>query len=472
MTTDLHHPVPHTTEDRMDMRSLIEVLIRRRWIIVSVALPVILVAVIGTLRSTQMFRARTTLMIEVSGPSSPSFYRPSVNYDMVLASAAELGMSAPVAAEAAQALVDSLPALQAAAPEYFAHVHTVEELEAVLKGGVNCSHVGESNLLNLSFSHPNAYAAMLGADAIAQAFIDFNIKTKQNSPAVEYYTEQINITQSEIDSLMTVRTAVLDTTGLIGLEIDLRTSFGQFRDLENQYFVARSRREGLEARVEGMRAAIAADPDFVPALTVNEAASLNRLKGDLDEQKSKLATLRQRYNDESTFVQRVLRQIEAIREELQYERARYLQSLEIGLEEAWSIERSFLHAQQAQLADMNNYPDARGRIEMLDLKIDGLKKLLQNLQFKRGEVRMSADSDLRVSDVLLIEKPVLDVPVGRGRKILYLIISIVLAISMGLVAAFFVESNDHRIYDRRRAELYLEVPVLGSLPDTTTKTRA
>ena len=35
---------------------------------------------------------------------------------------------------------------------------------------------------------------------------------------------------------------------------------------------------------------------------------------------------------------------------------------------------------------------------------------------------------------------------------------------MGLVAAFFVESNDHRIYDRRRAELYLEVPVLGSLP--------
>ena len=106
----------------------------------------------------------------------------------------------------------------------------------------------------------------------------------------------------------------------------------------------------------------------------------------------------------------------------------------------------------------------------LDQRISGLKKLMDNLQHKRGEVRMSANSDVRISDVLVIEEPVLDAPVGRGRKMLYLIISVVLAVAMGLVAAFFVESNDHRIYDRRRAELYLEVPVLGSLPDTSSKT--
>ncbi|HOX24769.1 MAG TPA: Wzz/FepE/Etk N-terminal domain-containing protein [Candidatus Krumholzibacteria bacterium] len=469
---DIHHPVAHQTEERMDMRSLMEVLIRRRWIILSVALPVVLVAVIGTMRSTQMYRARTTLMIEVSSPANTSFYRPAPNYDVVLAAAAELGMSAPVAMEAARALIDSLPSFRERMPKYLGPVQTLADLQGVIHGGANCSHVGESNLLNLSFSHPDPQFAIIGAAALAQAFIEFNISTKRNSPAVSYFTEQISVTQAEIDSLMAVRTAILDGTGMLGLAADLRVSFAQIRDLESQYFAARSRREGLEARLLGLKAAVAKDPDFVPSVSFNDAGSLFRLKGELDDQLTKLAALRLRYTDDSNFVQRALDQIEAARTELTKERARYVESLEIELAQARGVEESLRSAQIAQEHSLNEYPDINGRIEVLDLQIDGLKKLLQNLQFKRGEVRMSSDSDLRVSDVLLIEEPVMDVPVGRGRKMLYLIISVVLAIAMGLVAAFFVESNDHRIYDRRRAELYLEVPVLGSLPDTTTKTRA
>jgi uncharacterized protein involved in exopolysaccharide biosynthesis len=466
------YPVQKVGEDRMDMRSLVEVLIRRRWIILAVALPVILAATVGTLRSTQVFRARTTMMIEISSPQTPSFLRQTPNLDMVLSSAAELGMSTPVARLAAEALVDSLPRLQRDLPEWFADVQTVDDLQGVIHGGVNSNHVGESNLLNLSFSHPDPGFALMGADALADAFIEFNINTRRNSPAVGYYTDQIVNTQSEIDSLMTIRTAVLEASGMVGMQADLKVSFNQIRGLESEYFTARSRREGLEARIRGTEAAIAQDPDYVPPVSSAEAASLNRLKGELDTKVARLTELRQRYKDDSTWVMREREQIELLRDEIVRERARYLESLRIELAQARSVEQSFLAAQQAQASDLTAYPAVRGRIETLDMEIDSLRRLLHNLQMKRGEVRMATSSDMRISDILLIEEPVLDVPVGRGRKILYLIISVVLAIAMGLVAAFFVESNDHRIYDRRRAEMYLEVPVLGSLPDTAHRQRS
>ena len=469
---DLNNPVQRVGDDRMDMRSLVEVLIRRRWIILAVALPVIAVAVIGTLRSTQVFQARTTMMIEVIGPQDPSFYRPAPNYDMLLSSAAELAMSTAVSQMAAEALADSLPTLQREIPEWFADVETVADLQTIMHDGANSNHMGESNLLNLSYSHPSPRFALMGAGALADAFIRFNISTRRNSPAVGYYTEQIHKTQAEVDSLIALRTQILERTGLIGMQADLKVSFTQIRGLESEYFKARSRREGLEARIAAMESAIAEDPDFVPPVSVGQAASLNRLKGDIDTKLATLAELRQRYRDDSTWIEREMQQLETLREEMVRERSRYLESLRVELAEARSVEDSYLAAQRTQTDDLAAYPTVRGQIETLDMEIDSLRRLLDRLHLKRGEVRMAASSDLRISDVLLIEQPVLDVPVGRGRKILYLLISVVLAVAVGLVAAFFVESNDHRIYDRRRAEMYLEVPVLGSLPDTADKSRS
>jgi len=470
--SQVNYPVQRGTEDRMDLRSLIEVLIRRRWIILVVALPVILVATLATLRSAQMYLARGTMMIEIAGPQSPSFGRVYANQDLILSSAAEIAMSVPVASRAALALADSLPVFRERFPEQMGEVLTVTDLQHVLHGGVSTNHVGESNMINLSFTHSHPQFALIGARALADAFIEWNIESRRISPAVQYYAEQIENTQQELEALVAERTAVQEASGMAGLALDARQGIEQIRSLENQYFNARSRREGIEARLRALNAAIAADPDFVPTAGLGEANSLNRLKGELDTRLTRLATLRESYQDDSVWIQRELRQIEAIRQEINLERSRYVESLRIGLAEARSVEQSFLAAQQAQTQSLETFPSVRGQVETLDLRIDGLRRLLQNLQHKHGEVRMAADSDGRISDVKMIEDPVLDVPVGRGRKILYLLIASFLSVSLALVVAFFVESNDHRIYDRRRAELYLEVPVLGSLPDTSRQTKA
>ncbi len=465
---ELGHPVQQRPgEDRTDIRSLVEVLIRRRWIILTVALPVIVVAAIGTLRSTQTFRARSTIMLEFASPKDPQFGRRPVDYTMALSAAAELGMSAPVAKLAAEALADSIPVLRSELPEWFADVETVGDLAGIIQGGANSTHVGESNLLNLSMTHPSARFALMGAEALSDAFISFSVSTKQNSPAVEYYSEQIAATQSDVDSLMTIRARLIESAGIVGMRADLEQAYQQIWRLENEYFTARTKREGLESVLRELRAAIAADPDFVPAVAPSQSASLSRLKGEYDTQRVEMAELLQTYHEDSQWVQRLQRRSDALREDIRVERDRYVQSLAMELAEAQSVEDSYRSAYQQLAESVSDYPEVQGRLETLDMELDSMRELLLSLHMKRGEVRMSANSDLRVSDILLVEEPMLDVPIGRGRSILYLIISVVLSIAMGLVAAFFVESNDHRIYDSRRAEMYLEVPVLGSLPDAS-----
>jgi uncharacterized protein involved in exopolysaccharide biosynthesis len=410
-------------------------------------------------------------MVEVSAPQTPTFDRRAPNYDIVLSSAAELGQSSPVAQLAAEALVDSLPSLKRDYPTMFEAVATADDLKGILHDGVTCAHVGESSLLTLSYTHPSARFAMMGATALSDAFIEFNVSTRRNSRAVEYYSDQIAAAEVLIDSLMVIRTQILDATGMIGMQADLKMTFNQIRALEGDYFKARSVREGIESKINAIRDAVAEDPDFVPSITNTNPGSMNRLKGELDLKLAELATLRQRYTDDSHWISRTQRQTDALRAEIARERDHYIRSLEIELAEARSVEQSLQASHELQMEDVAAYPGVRNRIETLDLRIDGLQRLLQNLEVKRGEVRMAADTDIRISNVLLIEEPSLDVPVGRGRRFLYLAISILLAATIGLVAAFFVESNDHRIYDRRRAEMYLEVPVLGSLPDATAKPR-
>ncbi len=97
------------------------------------------------------------------------------------------------------------------------------------------------------------------------------------------------------------------------------------------------------------------------------------------------------------------------------------------------------------------------------MRIDTQRDLLETLQMKRGEVRLSAESDLRISNITKLDKPTLSSSIAGGRKFIYVILAGILGLALGLVAAMFIENQDHRIYDSRQAAKLLGLPVLGSV---------
>jgi hypothetical protein len=126
-------------------------------------------------------------MVEARQPEKPYFSQRTVNDDVVMSTAAQIGMSIPVAQIAATLLADSIPVLRKEDP-LLVDLESGDELVGHLVDSVDCGQVGESNVLNLTFTHPSARFALAAVTALSEGFVQFNIERQQNPRAVSYYT--------------------------------------------------------------------------------------------------------------------------------------------------------------------------------------------------------------------------------------------------------------------------------------------
>ena len=196
----------------IDAKSILTIMFRRKAIILAVSLPIIAIATIGTLRSTDIMTASARVMIESKDRSELSYRNVRDNYDEIMATASQIGMSIPVSERAAAVLIDSMRVL-AAEDKAFAGEISLDDLRGALLGGVDCSQVGESRILRIAFSDPNAHFALMAAKALTDAFITYSIEGGRNKNAASYFEEQIAFVHAEIDSLMALRAAILTESG-------------------------------------------------------------------------------------------------------------------------------------------------------------------------------------------------------------------------------------------------------------------
>jgi len=451
-----------TSSRQIGLRDIVALIIRRKWIILAISLSITAVATISTLLSAERVTASSRVMVIGRDPETPTFDRIATNWDLVMSTAAQVAGSMPVAEMAATALLDSVHAIAATDPK-IPVVDSVDQLKRVLLRGVNCHQVGESNILNITYSHVSARFALLAVDAIMKAYIEFNIHSQQNQPAIEYYTEQISGVQLEIESLLGERAAVYNAAGAMTLETNFNNTIGHIRGIEYSMFQARSTREAYEAYLENLHAAIRSDPLYVPLTGDNGALVFQTTRAQLEDAQTRLAEARTKYQTGSEWLQRAQAVVDDAQATLLRERDNFIRDIEIKVQENLARERSYAGALSDQLAALAAYPDVQKSIESLDMRIRAQYDLLEALQLKRGEVRLKALTDSRISNLFPLDEPFIEAAVVGSKKFLYLALSILFALAMSLITAWFVDSQDHRILDRTQAERSLDVPVLGSI---------
>ena len=444
------------------IRDGIAIVLRRWRLILGIAAPIITVAAIGTFRSSSTVTVSARVMIEAQQPESPDFNNLAPNWDMIMSTASQVAMSIPVADSAATAMLDTVQALaekDPSFPRFINHGHLKRELLR----GVDCGPVGESNILNIAFTHTNPAFCRLAVEAIMRSFINYSIAQLRNVQAIAYYDDQIAALSAEIDSLRAVRTSVAQQKGIISMEADASFGISQVRQLEVMLYSARTKREALETRLNEFRKAREANRDYVPTSPHEESAYLLGLRQQFETEKAQLAELKSRYQDSSEFVIRQERVVGLARQELEKELTNYEQNLGISLLEARRVESIYDQAVSQRSGILEAYPEVAQRLSSLDLQIDTRKDLLKALQFKRGEVRMKTGADARISSLVPLDEPSIGTRVSGSKKLLFLALASIFALALGIVTGVFVDSQDHRIYERGQVEHYLQIPVLGAV---------
>ena len=450
-------PPSASAAGRYDAKEILSIIIRRRWLILAIVVPIILAAFIGTLRTTSSVTASTLVMVEPRQPENPTLGGGSINDDVVMSTAAQLAMSIPVAEKAAAALIDSIPGL-AENDMSMQGLDSEVDLMGALLDGVDCRQREESNVLQITYSHQNERFSLLAVGALTTAFIDYNIERRQNPRAINYYTEQIRSVQTEVDSLMTDRAVVLNSAGISAFTDNPTASVNQIRFLEQEYFRARSNRLGVEARLNQLEKVIIEDPEFVP-----RDDNLRGLKNTYEGRLAKLADLKSRYNEGAPQIESQKELIASARVDLDRGRRDHVEWLSLQLEESRSIEEALREAVELQQAGLNDYPEVARKVDSLNLQIKNRQELLGSLQFKRGEVRLKSGSDLRISNIIRLNDPSIESVVAGSKKVLYLGLAVFFGLALGLICAMLVDNQDHRVYSPRQVEQYLDTPVLGAV---------
>ncbi len=125
-------------------------------------------------------------------------------------------------------------------------LESVEDLRDLIFDSEDCNQVGETNILEISVTHPSARFSMAAVSAITTAYMEKTISKQRNQPAVQYYAEQIDGVMAEIDSMQSVRAGILEEFGLIAFEKSAQSNTAQIVEIERQYFTERANRKSLE----------------------------------------------------------------------------------------------------------------------------------------------------------------------------------------------------------------------------------
>ena len=449
----------------ISLRDVIFMLFRRRWIVLAVSVPVIVIGGMSLFRQTGSFTAASRVLVELTRADLPRWNTGSrvVDYDRELSTMFNIAMSIPVADMAAVALQDSIPIIQELLPKLM-DIHEPDVMREFLLERLDVSAVGESTILEFRFSSARSRVSLMVVGAMRDAFVDYHVHGMKNVKAIAYYNEQLQTVQGQIDSLLTVRSQVLAETGYFSIVDQMRNEIGQLADIEGKLLEATVNSRALKLEYETLKSYLDGDPLAFPiGLDESRSFTLVHWRNLVSKHQDELNSILSVHTEDSIPARRLRSIVDRGLERLRQEEVAYVESVRLKLLTAAGREQTL--TEQAQTLRLENArgPAAEAQITMIDVKIESLRTLLRNIQGKLGEVRITQMADERVSSVTSLTDPEMVMVVSGGKTMVYFIRLSFFATALGIVVALILERMDHRIYHPKDIEENLKLPVFASV---------
>jgi uncharacterized protein involved in exopolysaccharide biosynthesis len=439
------------------LRDFLNVIFRRKWIIVSVVgLATGLVFFLNARRPA--FWESTSRILVERGERNDVFSNQILylSWEEEVSSQIEVMLSEAVFRGAEKLFTDSLAACGLPASYVFN------------PGQVRADVVGESNVYAIRYTDLNPRVARLGCEAMTLSFRDYYLKQKAPPVLEDFFTSQIDDVQSELEHWQARRNQFLNEEKFFGITEESRYVLGQLAGLKQELVdvdadisVQANRVEDLEElnRKSGKELenalAMRLSRHFIQQTIVAQ------IKLDLQSLNMKRDELLQKYTDKHPEVMAVDEQIETLRENLKQE-----------IENVYEIERQELRALYSKKAALESkISEAQSRLDDLpdkDRELNRYDTIIENLKNKQ-ELLLTKQSE---SDIAIAGRSKWQVTIlsqasppysKKTSDYVRLALGPLLSILVGLGLAFFLESLDHSVKNSSEAEEYLGLPVLATV---------
>ena len=512
---DLTQPLPGVTaapHEPAHLREYLAVLLKRKWLILSLMVVVTSLVAIQMYRMPSIYEAHTVIQIEQKNPgnvlstgrgtdqfiirndskywntqfkklttqklarqvilrldlhNNPSFlgsYR-GTGIIAALRRSVAGGQAAPAPQqdEASVPVVNDTELNADAVPPEMAL--KLEPYEAAFRSSLTVTPIEYTNLVNIYFRHTDPRIATDVANAIATVFRENDIREQATGSqraedvlAKEIVDLQARIHANEQRRINYRRSNDLplgDMEGQNFTAVRLTTYSAQLQDAE------KNRKEAEAAYQTALKTRASGDMWAIPEVQKDE--NVRRLREQISKLEQERASLLVNYTEQWPGVQKIDRQLARLREELQQAPGEIVTRMKAQYESAVQKER--------QLS--SSYHTERGRANTQSVAEMGLKDLNQSIETDRqnlnlymqrlNEVKVLGPqrSDGNVSQVEEARTPRSPIGPPRVRNI---IIALLLSLGVGVGLAFLLDYLDDTLKSVEDVDRHLHLPTLALIP--------
>ena len=447
-------------EDGFNFWEVLRILLRRKWMILTITLLGVTAAALMTLNVTPLYRANATIEIqrEEAKILSSASVDPVVVADAeYMATQYELLQSRSLAERVAEVL--DLPSDPRYADQSLNREVRLKAAAGNLVNNIRVSPEGRSRVINVQFISPHKEETARIANAIVENFIESNLERKYNTTAYARkfieerlatakaaledserklvdYAEQKNILEIGGEN----GSKSLDVDSLVSLNSELATAESERIAAEQRY---------LEAR----------DGTTTQMLESDDLRRLRERRSDLNaEYQQKLGIFKPSYPD----MEQLQARIDAIDSEIETEKANIVAALAAEFRAAQSREAS-LRGRVGELK--NDVQDLRNRkIEytILEREVDTNRSQYEALLQRMKEVSIATgvgSSQVSIVDRALVPSFPFEPNLPRS-----LIQAFILSLAAGIGLAFMLNYIDDTIKTPDDVRTKLGLPTIGVVP--------
>jgi polysaccharide biosynthesis transport protein len=477
------------------------VLRRRRWIVLTVFVISVAIAVVLTATTPPLYRATATLKIERDPPRilkfeeviqetalQPDDYQTQykimrtrslasrVIKEQSLEEVAELRGTDGHGSSVARALTGLgqrmfallSPPPSTVADDLRAHSKVVD----TYLDRLSVDPVRNSRLVALSFVSRDPHLAAGVANAAAETFIAHQLDQKVQATryATNFLAQQLEnardrLEQAEkkLNGFMTANDIIFLNTEKTGQPPDLVTQ--QLAVLSDALLKARAERIAKDSLVTGLKES---DVNSVPAVLRSQLIS--QLKQEAATLDSEYKRLGQIFKPEYPRMQQLAEKTRETRRQLEVEVDRAVGAVRAEYQAAVQNERDLEAALVQQQSRARGLSARMAEYNLLRRNVDAGRELHGSLLSRMRETQISAS--LLTSNTSVADRAEVPTAPWRPRKLFNVLLGLVIGLFGGVGLAFVINYLDTTIKTAREAERLLRVRLLGEIPSQAVGRRA
>jgi capsular exopolysaccharide synthesis family protein len=494
LTPDIRYQ-DYAAEENIHLRDYLNVVLQRKWLVFTFFISVVITTTIVSFLMIPVYKSTVTIKIDDHTPSALSipgfsFAKADKDYyttqyellksrslaEMVIKnlqldknpdflpaeskfSKAKDAIFSPItrAASAFMSLFDSDKEKNAAGssgqeeiPVYLSHA---------LSSRLEVTPVKDSQLLTLSFEANDPELSMNVTNAIADAYIEYDLKSRIDSSkqAKDFLEKQIEDTKKKTEVSESKLNHYASQNEIVFLNEGKQSVLSQkLSEINNGLSAATADRMQKEALYNQIRESGTAIPEILNNSLIQ---GLSREHASLEAEYSNLSRT---FTPDYPKMKNLKSQIDAVSARLEAEKARLVKSLQSDYYASLKREKYLKDSFESLQGKVLSFQERAVEYDTLRREVDVNKELHNSLLQKLNEVGVAAMS--KASSIQIVDKAVFPKRPYKPDKSMNFLLSVIFGLMGGIGLAFFVEYFDNTVKDTQEIEKEIRLPSLGMIP--------